>query len=223
MRGSDILGKIGGSYVPPSRTTLANAQGPFANKKFVTFLYENSSTGYAPGAATGNLSYVCNDMYDFDKSASILGNKQPLYYDSLLSASGPYKAYKVISWKTTFTFTNDAAVPLNVWVAPALTAAVELDSVVEADNYPGIKKLTLSAKGGSKDQQSITVKGHIDDIFSGFEKDLNMIGAYNGGPGSPIYGSVMVQSADAATAVVVYVRVKHEAYTELLQVDALVS
>jgi len=41
-----------------------------------------------------------NDMYDYDNTGEA-GNKQPLYYDALLSASGPYKQYKTISWKTT--------------------------------------------------------------------------------------------------------------------------
>jgi len=34
-----------------------------------------------------------NDMYDYDNTGEA-GNKQPLYYDALLSASGPYKQYK---------------------------------------------------------------------------------------------------------------------------------
>jgi len=31
-----------------------------------------------------------NDMYDYDNTGEA-GNKQPLYYDALLSASGPIK------------------------------------------------------------------------------------------------------------------------------------
>jgi len=44
-------------------------------------------------------------MYDYDNTGEA-GNKQPLYYDALLSASGPYKQYKTISWKTTWYFMN---------------------------------------------------------------------------------------------------------------------
>jgi len=51
-----------------------------------------------------------NDMYDYDNTGEA-GNKQPLYYDALLSASGPYKQYKTISWKTTWYFMNQTACP----------------------------------------------------------------------------------------------------------------
>lgn len=220
--GSKILGKIGAAYVPPSSTTMATCSGPFSASKFVNFLYENELTKINPGLTFWASSHVNNDMFDFDKSG-YYGNKQPLYYDSLLSGTGPYKAYKVISWKTTFTVVNASTVPVTVWVAPALTAAGEVDTAAEADNFPGVKKLFLTEATGSHQMGTITVTGHIDDVFNGFEKDLNMLGAYNTGPGSPIYGSLLAHSADGVANAIVYVAVRHEAYTELLQVDSLVS
>lgn len=224
IAGSNILGKIGSAYVPPSKTTLASATGPFTEKKFTTFLYENALTKCAPAASLVTVGFVANNMYDFDNNAGAYwGNKQPLYYDALLSATGPYKSYKVISWKTTITVVNQTAVPINVWLAGALTGSAEVDSAAEADNFPGVKKMYLTASGGSKNEGKIVITGHIDDVFSGFEKDLNLLGAYNSGPGSPIYGSLVMQSADGTTNVDTYVAIKHEAYTELLQVDAVVS
>lgn len=218
----DILGNLGRAYVPPSSTTLSKAVGPYSKRKFVTFLYENSSQVYAPGSWQGTITCSPNDMYDFDKQ-TVLGNKQPLYYDTLLSSTGPYRAYKVISWILRFEVINNAAVPLNLWLAPAVATTTEIDSIAEADNWPGIKKISLTAKGGCQDKGVLIGKGHIDDVFSGFEKDLNLLGAYNSSPGSPIYAALLVQNADSTTNVDCYVRVKLEAYTELLQVDALVS
>jgi len=46
-----------------------------------------------------------NDMYDYDNTGEA-GNKQPLYYDALLSASGPYKQYKTISCHVVFHESN---------------------------------------------------------------------------------------------------------------------
>lgn len=221
---SKVLGKIGGAYVPPSKTTLANATGPFTEKKLTTFLYENGLTKCAPAASVVTVGFVANNLYDFDNNAGAYwGNKQPLYYDQLLSSTGPYKSYKVISWKTTVTVVNQTAVPLNCWLAGAQWAATEVDSTVEADNWPGVKKLYLTASGGSKNEGTLTITGHIDDVFSGFEKDLNLYGAYNSGPGSPIYGSLVMQCADGTTNVEAYVAIKHEAFTELTVVDAIVS
>jgi len=76
--------------------------------------------------------------------------KQPLYYDALLSASGPYKQYKTISWKTTWYFMNQTACPVDIFISPPLNAANECDTVAEADNFPGVKRLRLTAATGSK-------------------------------------------------------------------------
>jgi len=55
-------------------------------------------------------------MYDYDNTGEA-GNKQPLYYDALLSASGPYKQYKTISWKTTWYFMNQTACPGYIYIS----------------------------------------------------------------------------------------------------------
>jgi len=98
------LGRITGK-VAPSSTTLSRAGGPFSGKKFVTFLYENALSKVSGGTNVVTVQVKPNDMYDYDNTGEA-GNKQPLYYDALLSASGPYKQYKTISWKTTWYFMN---------------------------------------------------------------------------------------------------------------------
>jgi len=83
------LGRITGK-VAPSSTTLSRAGGPFSGKKFVTFLYENALSKVSGGTNVVTVQVKPNDMYDYDNTGEA-GNKQPLYYDALLSASGPYK------------------------------------------------------------------------------------------------------------------------------------
>lgn len=217
-----ILGKIGASYVPPSRTTMAGCQGPFSGTKYVTFLYENALAKVNPGTTLWSLSTIPTGMFDYDVN-NYLGNKQPLYFDQLLSATGPYKSYKVISWKTTFTFINEGTTPVNIWVAPALTGAAEVDTAAEADNFPGVKKLYLTSPSGSQNKGSIVVTGHIDDVWKGITEDSGLIGSYTSNPGVPVYTSIVAQAADGVANCICYVAVKHEAYTELLNVDAIVS
>ena len=94
-KGISTLGRIAGK-VAPSQTTLSRAIGPFAERKMVTFEYKNAATTVS-SANLLQLSVLLNSVYDFDKSSgNYFGNKQSLYYDQLLSASGPYKNYKVI-------------------------------------------------------------------------------------------------------------------------------
>lgn len=218
------LGKITGR-VRPSETTLAKAVGPFQNKKFMTFLYENALTRIAPGVPTFTVSCQPNSLFDFDKtSLAYLGNKQPLYYDTMLTASGPYKSYQVISWKTTYTIVNQTAVPITVFALPPIAATNEIDSAAEADNFPGVKRVELSAPTGSRNLGKIMVKGHQNDVYPVEKLTGNSTTAsYSGDPGTPIYQGLFIAAADGSTNLDVYVAVKHEAYTELQNVDALVS
>lgn len=219
---SENFGRITGKFARGS-TTLSRAVGPFGQKKYLTFLYENLLTLFGSGTNVQVNTVVPNSMYDFDRGTAF-GNKQPLYYDALLTASGPYKQYRVISWKTTYYFTNETENAVNIWVGPPVAASNETDSVAEVDNWPGVQRLRLTDKYGSKTMGTIVVKGHVGDVYPTFSSDYaSYTGQYNTDPGLPIYQNIIVQGADGTKIPIVYVGVKHEAYTELGLVDSLVS
>lgn len=215
------LGRISGRIASAS-TTLAKSVGPFSGKKFVTFLYENALTTISGAANVVTASFKPNDMYDYDQSGDV-GNKQPLYYDVLLSASGPYKQYKVISWKTTFYFVNNGATAVDIFVSPPITGVAEMDSLAEADNFPGVSRLRLTKSGGCKDYGELMVTGHVKDCFAAYADDLQLAGGYGSSPQSIIYQTIVARGSDGTTAASVMVSVKHEAFTELINVDAIVS
>lgn len=217
----DNLGKITGK-IAASQTTLAKAPGPFSGKKFVTFLYENALQQVAGAANVMTCITKPNDMYDYDGSGDA-GNKQPLYFDTLLTASGPYKQYKVISWKTTYWFVNTSVCAVDIFVSPPIAASSEFDSLAEADNFPGVKRLRLTPGTGSKSYGTLTVTGNVKDVFPTYANDSVFVGAYNGSPGTIVYQNILVRGSDGTTAPSVYWSVKHEAYTELNFVDSLVS
>lgn len=223
LKGSTILGKITGK-IEPSSTTLAKYPGPFQGKKYVTFIYENELTAITGATNLLVASVASNSLFDFDKhGGSCFGNKQPLYFDTLLSASGPYKVYKVISWKTTYTLVNTSNVPVTIWALPPIAATAEVDSAAEADNFPGVKRLYLTGSTGTKTMGTVTMTGHIKDVNPTDWTSSNFNGTYGTDPTTIIYGGIIVHGSDGTTAPNVYVAVKHEAYTELQYVDALVS
>lgn len=222
MKPSENFGRITGK-VSKGNTTLAKAVGPFGQKKYLTFLYENLMQKFSGSTNVLTTTVKPNSMYDFDNGAEF-GNKQPLYYDVLLTASGPYKQYRVISWKTTYYFENSTECPVNIWVGPPVAATAETDSVAEVDNWPGVKRLRLTQKYGSKTFGEIVVTGHVGDVYPTFSSDYaSYTGQYNTDPGLPIYQGIVIQAADGSTIPIVYASVKHEAYTELGLVDSLVS
>lgn len=217
------LGKLTGR-IQPSNTTLAQCPGPFSGKKYVTFLYENALTQVAGAANVITANFKPNDMYDYDASGDS-GNKQPLFFDTLLSASGPYKTFKVHSWKTTFTIINNSSsTPVDVFVSPPIAVTSEFDSLAEADNFPGVKRLHLTPGGGSNSKGSVTVYGHVKDVYPhSADSDSAFYGSYNTSPGTVVYQVVLFRGSDGTNAPIVYCSVKHEAFCELGYVDAIVS
>jgi hypothetical protein len=209
-----------------TKTTLQrNQDGPFPRSKNTTLVYENALT--ALGSGTGGLLTVGtkpNSAFDYDNSSgAVFGNKQPLYYDTLLTSSGPYKNYKVNSWKTTYTIVNNGDNAMTVWALPPISATAEIDSAAEADNFPGVKRMYLTPKGGSHSQGSITVTGNLSDVYaSSAASEGGMIAAYNADPTYLVYSGLVIQTADAG-AIVAYAAVRHEMKTTLQVVDALVS
>lgn len=212
-----------GKPVQPSQTTLARAEGPFQNAKFLTLLYENGLQQVSGAANVLTTSIKCNDAYDVDSSGDF-GNKQPLYWDTLLTASGPYRTCKVISWRTTYTFiNNNDSTPVQVWIGAPTSSSADMDSAAEADNWPGVKRLYLTARGGSDSKGSITVTGHVKDVHPQYANSYLFTGAYNTSPTQLCYQNCVIKGADGSTAPAVYVAIKHEMFAELGNVDALVS
>lgn len=205
-------------------TTLRRQpDGPFPASKRITMVYENALTPISGAAAFLSKSVKYNSLYDFDNGTGDLGNKQPLYFDTLFTASGPYKQYKVHSWKATWTFVNTSATPQSIWVIPPIAAAAEIDSAAEADNFPGVKRLYLAPNGGGDSKGTVTVYGSIADVYATFTGDQGFIGGYNSDPTYLVYGGFCIASSDGSTAISGYVAVKVEFLTTCNNIDALVS
>lgn len=69
----------------------------------------------------------------------------------------------------------------------------------------------------------VSIKGHIKDLFPTYSNDFITAGSYNTSPTALVYQMILVRGSDGTTAPSVYWSVKHEAYTELSYIDALVS
>lgn len=213
-----------GHYTPvdPFKTTLSRAIGPFTGKKFVELIYWQTPLLQTTTAGGSFLEVRPNSAFDYDVTGN-LGNKQPMFYDSLMTASGPYKSYKVISWKTTWTFINASTLGVNIWVSPPVLASSECDSVAEAEEFPGVKKITLTAESGSKGMTTCTVTGSYKDVYPSAGGAVEFLAAYNANPAAAIAATVVYQPADGAAVTKLYVGVKHIMYCELGQLDNVVS
>jgi len=62
-------------------------------------------------------------------------------------------------------FHESNRVSVDIFISPPLNAANECDTVAEADNFPGVKRLRLTAATGSKNYGQITTTGHLRDVY----------------------------------------------------------
>lgn len=113
--------------------------GPFPKVMNTTLVYKNPSVNVtSAGISSYNYcNFALNSMFDFDQT-NIIGNKQPLFYDQLLSIDGPYKNYKVNAWKTTIKFINLSDKAMFVYYDGNLTALTETDQLNEVQNRRGV-------------------------------------------------------------------------------------
>lgn len=204
--------------VKANSTTLAISPSPFPPSKFVTFDYSNGLGLRIPVSNTDVVSYAPNDMFDFDRTTGFLGNKQPLFFDALLSANGPYRFFKVISWVTEFVIINRGAAPITLWLTNAQLAN-DIDTVAEVDNLPGVVKKFVDVTGGMS-MVSIKHSGNLKDTASSYIGDISNSGTYSSSPGITVQGSLVLYSSSALNY---EIAVKHRAYTQLLIVDAQAS
>lgn len=196
---------------------------PFPVSKKTKMVY---TYGYAQpaSAAFDYFTIACNDMYDPDRTAlGKLGNKQPTFFDAILSSSGPYKIFYVESWETTWTVINMTSVPVRMYVAPALNVSTEVDSQTEAENFPGVIIRDLTHNDGSENKVSIKVKGSVKDIYPSSSKDKDLTGTYGSSPTTSIFGTLCLASGDGTTALNCFVSVKHVFHVRLESQDAIVS
>lgn len=208
-----------------SRTTRSQAfplyKGPFPPTRNVCFEYETG--GYLTTAvlSTYLVQVSPNNLFDFDYGNNI-GNKQPLYYDTLLTTNGPYKSYRVTKWEMKFTVVADVTKPLLVYGLPPTNAPAELDTLVEAEDFPGVtKRLISGSAGGGK--TTITLKGRPEDVFGSHLDEGNLTAAFNAGPASPVYSGILVRPADASAAVSFGILVQAKIWADVFAIDAVAS
>lgn len=209
-------------YLTSRSTTLGRAVNPFPIVKRCQMEYISSLQVMTSGAAFVTVVTAPNSMFDYDKSTQF-GNKQPNFYDALLSATGPYRSYKVISWVTTFHFVNTTGVPVTCFVSPPVTASSEADLLSEVETLPGVATLALTPPGGCKDAGTITVRGHIRDVYPSYLTDNTLSAAFGADPSSLIIQTFSVGSANQTTTITGYIAVKHVFNCELSQLDATIS
>jgi len=201
-----------------------NGEGPFPNKLATTLKYNSPAVVRAGlgGSGTDFIQVALNDLFDFDYS-NVLGNKQPLFYDQLFSATGPYQGLECLGWRTVVTVLNLGAEAVSVyWNGRGTANSIsEEDTLAEVTNRVGMKQFHLGPKGAGMDRCVFRTSGkwqdHNSDIFGSYRQS---VGA---SPGERVYGTLFMSSPSSTTATNVMIQIDH--YFDIIaeRVDSTVS
>lgn len=211
----------------PIRMGRQMSSVPFPKVRQCTFVYKQPSITISTGVAGKILTrFACNGMFDFDLD-NYLGNKQPLYYDQMFGATGPYRYYKVNAWKTKITFTNLGTSALHVYYDQgAIGSVAEADTADEAQNRPGVIYRMVTGAANAKPQTIITsyksAKSFAPRLVS---QGLEYQASYNSNPINTISSTLLVTNLDATdiTAFSGVVSIEHVFYATCYLQDSVLS
>jgi len=197
-----------------------SGEGPFPNKLATTLLYRSVPVAQSGSAGSGTyyLNVALNDLNDFDYS-NVLGNKQPLFYDQLFSATGPYTRLECKKWRTRITVINTGAEPVTIyWNGKGSAVGVtEEDTLAEVTNRAYMQQFHLGAKGQSGDRCYIKSAGSWFD----HNTDIAAIAqAYNASPATVVYGTLFANTPTTTTAPTLVIQVDHYFDIVCLRADA---
>lgn len=166
----------------------------------------NADTQYSnPGATSAASVIALTSLYDPDYS-NHFGNFQPMFFDQLLSATGPYQNYRVNSWKGKITLVNvsaaDGSVPLALecYFKQGLTNAVDGDTWAEVQSQAGVQTFLLGPPTSDSATRTIYFNGKLNDFIAVGADGEDYIGLYNSSPSKPVYGSIAIRNAKSGSA-----------------------
>lgn len=213
----------------PARIPRAISTVPFPKVRNCTFVYKAPSATVSSSTLTGKLLFrmACNGMYDFDQD-NYLTDKQPLFYDQMFTAAGPYRYYKVNAWKTKITFTNLTNTAVHVYFDQGTIGSVtEADTATEVQNRAGIIYRMLTGASNAKPQTVIkSYKTTRSFAPRGVSSGLDYGASYNALPLNTIYSTLLVtnlDSTDTTTIISGVIQVEHIFYATCYLQDSSLS
>ena len=201
---------------------------PFPKVKNCTLLYKQPSITLTSGGVSGTIltRFRCNSLYDFDVDNNFL-DKQPLYFDQLLSVTGPYKNYKVNAWKTTITVTNLTDRALQVYFDQGTVNSItDADTSTEVQNRQGVINKLITAQANAKPQLTFTSYRKLNSFVPKIANQATeYTGTYAADPTNLIISSLLLTNLDPASITVfqAQVSVTHTFYTTVFNYDSLNS
>lgn len=206
---------------------IPRAMGPFPRIMNTQLVYKQPSSTITSGGLLNYkaVRFTANGMYDYDYD-NLLSNKQPLYYDQLLSIDGPYRQYRVNAYKTKIKFINLSDKALNVYWQPAsVNNYTDNDTPPEMQNWPGVIHQQLTAQGNSRPQCTFNTYKKINQLVPATgTRTTQWLGGYASNPTIQVAQCLLAETIDGSTTAFSFaVEVEHIFYVQLFDSDAISS
>lgn len=195
-------------------TKIPKVAGPFPDQyrcvfKYAANLYFNTTNG--------SHLFSMNSLFDPDVSAT---GGQPVWYDQLVSADGPYLSYRVLASRIRCTFVPDGAtVPTFISITPTDSANGPFGATPADLTANSRVRWAILNEGVSTTAKTLTQYATVAQV-SGVKKsvvqnDNNFQALYNAAPADQTYWLLQLNAMDATTACSVRVIVQVEYYAQL--------
>lgn len=214
-----------------SRTLVSKVmRSPFPPIFNTTFSFPREAVEWHIGARSSSAVFKLNSLFDFDYS-NVIGNNQPVYYDQLLSSTGPYTRYRVKSWRLKLTVINITGFGtvnsrcVQVVYGQGQLANTDVDTFAECIQQPNAQVQLLQWYGGAEASTAVCcMNGSVDDFIPRDSQGDDFQALFNADPVRIIYGYLAVQNTDGASAICdLAIQPEIEIDAELFTQDAIPS
>lgn len=199
---------------------------PFPTVMSTQLVYQGDmGTTISSGAAS--VSYTIwkpNDMFDFDFSNN-LANKQPLFFDQLLTTTGPYKRYMVYAWKTKLTVFNLSDRPIELFVdTNSVNTTGDADTTSEIVDRRGVIKKIITGQANARPYVTFSWYKTLKSLVpSGRDSIAVWSGTPSTSPPNYVSNTLYGRSIDGAAGHSYRVKISHVFYCKLFETDAIGS
>lgn len=201
--------------------------GPFPRTMNTTLVYKQPSAVISSNGVVNYkvVRFNANGMFDYDYD-NLVNNKQPLYFDQLLSIDGPYRQYRVNAFKTRIKFINLSDKALNVYWSPAsVNNYTDNDTPTEIQNWKGVSYRQLTSQSNAKPQCTFKTFKKINQLVPATgTRTTQWLGGYGSNPTINIVQALMAETIDGSTTAFNFsIEVEHIFYVQLFDADAIIS
>lgn len=173
---------------------------PLPPKLVTTFSYPPTAVTFGSVLTNTAIGLLrLNSIFDFDVN-NAFGNQKPLQFAQLLSSTGPYKSFRVNSWKVKFVVDNVTAAGattnwgIEVVVAQGAFLQTDIDTWSELISYPNVQRKMLQGHTANYSRCVMEMNGKVEDFASNKELDADFIGSYIADPTQVIFGAIGINN-----------------------------